>query len=162
MENQEQTQAIKDELIKEIKKRKKWEKGDFQLAHFFIWFSILASFSSSIIIAAGDIGINKIIVAIIAGIPGLVVVVDKTFEFARRSAWDTMYKIDMQELKDDVDFGKIDGYAAAKKLREITRRNESAYLKIGFFSQKSKGDEDNINQDFQNENGNEEDRNANQ
>ncbi len=106
----------------------------------------MASFSSSIIIASGDIDISKIFVAIIAGIPGLVVVVDKTFEFARRSAWDTMYRIDMQGLKDEIDFGKTEGYEAAKKLREITRRNESAFQKIGFFSQTLKEVEDDIDE----------------
>lgn len=60
-----------------------------------MWLSILASFSSAIIIAADDVEIDKIWVAIIAGIPGLVVVIDKSFDFVRRTAWDTMYKIQL-------------------------------------------------------------------
>jgi hypothetical protein len=132
--NLDPSHAFKEELLNEIRKRKKYEDWDFKLAHFFLWLSIFASFSSAIIIAAGDINIPKILVAIIAGVPGLVVVIDKSFDFARRTAWDTMYKIDMQELQDDVDYGKMDTYKAAKRLREISRRHESAFLKIGFFA----------------------------
>ena len=106
MDNQnfDPVQSLKDELTKQIQKRTKYEGWDFKLAHFFIWLSIFASFSSSIMIAAGVEPIDKVWVAVIAGIPGLVVVVEKSFDFARRTAWDTMYKIDMQELKDKIDF----------------------------------------------------------
>lgn len=141
------SQLFREELLNEIRKRKKYEGWDFKLAHFFLWLSIFASFSSAIIIAAGDIDIPKIIVAIIAGIPGLVVVIDKSFDFARRTAWDTMYKLDMQELQDDLNFGKVDTYTAAKKLREISRRHEAAFLRIGFFAKDKdeNGEDDNGN-----------------
>ncbi|MEO6685009.1 MAG: hypothetical protein ABIN24_03555 [Dyadobacter sp.] len=159
----EPSQAFKEELLNEIKKRKKYEGWDFKLAHFFLWLSIFASFSSAIIIAAGDIEIPKILVAIIAGIPGLVVVIDKSFDFARRTAWDTMYKIDMQELQDDVAFEKIDHYTAAKKLREISRRHETSFLKIGFFDNKDEkqaGNNENGKREQETATGNENDDNA--
>jgi hypothetical protein len=133
--NLDPVNSFKDELNKNINKRVKYEHWDFILAHSFIWLSIIASFTSSIMIAAGVESINKIWVAIIAGIPGLVVVVEKSFDFARRTAWDTMYKIDMQELKDDIEFQKIDAYTASKRFREIARKHETSFLTIGFFSQ---------------------------
>ena len=160
--NSDQTQTFRNELLNEIRKRNKYEGWDFKLAHFFLWLSIFASFSSAIIIAAGDMDIPKIVVAIIAGIPGLVVVIDKSFDFARRTAWGTMYKIDLQELLDDVDFGKVDTYTAAKRLRKISRKHETAFLKIGFFEkdkdEKRTGNNVDLNaeQDKQeNDNGNE-------
>src|SRR5690554_3938908 len=67
------------EIEKEIKHRKFYEKLDLRLAHIFLWVSILASFGSSIIIAA-DVDIGKLVVAIIAGVPGLVVLIDKSFD----------------------------------------------------------------------------------
>lgn len=142
--NFDPVQSLKDELTKQIKIRRKYEGWDFKLAHFLIWASIFASFSSSIIIAAGVQSISKIWLAIIAGVPGVVVVVEKSFDFARRTAWDTMYKIDLQELKDKIDFGKIDIYSASEEYRKIARRNEAEFLKIGFFSQERKDASDGI------------------
>lgn len=135
MENDiDPSESFKIELNNIIKRRKKYERLDFKLAHLMLWLSILASFSSAIIIADGEIGIPKIVLAIISGIPGLVVVIEKSFDFAKRSVWGTMYKIDLQELQDEIDFKKLDPSLAAKKLRQITRRNEMSFLKIGFFA----------------------------
>ncbi len=132
------TQSFEIEIKKEIRKRIKYTGWDFKLAHSLLWISIIASFCSSIIIASNNETINKIFVAIIAGIPGLVIVIDKTFDFAKRSAWDVMYTIDLQELKNDYDFGKIDAYTAAQRLQGIIRRNEALFLKIGFFSEENR------------------------
>lgn len=132
------TQSFKDELSKTIERRKKYEGWDFKLSHAFIWLSILASFSSSIIIAHGVKKKHEIWISVISGIPGLIVIIDKTFDFARRTAWGTMYKIDLQKLKDKVDFKKIDIYEASKELRELNRRHESSFLKIGFLARHPK------------------------
>lgn len=51
-----------------------------------------------------------------------------------------MYKIDLQELKNEFDFGKIDAYQASIKLQEIIRQNEMSFLKICFFSRDKKED----------------------
>jgi hypothetical protein len=132
-ENYTQVKSLTDEIDKEIKKRIKYTRWDFNLAHMLIWVSIFASFGSSLIIASKS-KIPPIYIAIVAGIPGLVVVVEKSFDFARRSGWDIMYKIELQELKNEIDFGKISPYKAARKFQEIIRRNEASFLKIGFFS----------------------------
>jgi hypothetical protein len=152
-------QSFKKELQKDIKKRGRYEYWDFRLAHFFIWLSILASFTSWIAIAAGlaETKRETIWLAIISGIPGLAVVVEKTFDFARRAVWRTMYKIDMQKLNDKVKHGKIDIYSASQELRKIAKRNELAFLKIGFFSQdkvnskNSENDKINYNKDDKSE-----------
>lgn len=67
------------EIEKEIKRRRFYEYFDFSLAHIFLWISILSSFGASIIIASNpQLGVkpeyNKIIIAIIAAIPGLIIV----------------------------------------------------------------------------------------
>jgi len=133
------SKAFNDELDFTIKKRKKYEGWDFKISHIFIWVSILASFSSSILIAIGYEAIYKILISVLAGIPGLVVVIDKTFDFTRRAAWGTMYKIDLEELKDKVDFGKIESYEATKELRELNKKHESSFLRIGFFAKDKDG-----------------------
>jgi hypothetical protein len=137
MANSENTsiQSFYDELSKEIKHRRKYESVDFQLSHYFVWTSILTSFLSSIFVASGNAFFkdHNIWFSILAGIPGLCVIIEKTFDFARRSFWGTMYRLDLQELKDKIDFGKTDQYEAAKEFREIMRKNESLFIKIGSF-----------------------------
>jgi hypothetical protein len=139
-ENLDPIKEFKHELNQEIQRRKKYINFDFSLAHFFFWLSIIASFTSAIIIAGDYLKEYKIIVSVIAGIPGLVVAIDKTFDFARRAAWGTMYKIDLQELKNDIDFGNVDIHKGSRSLREIMRKNESAFFRIGFFAKEKDGD----------------------
>lgn len=134
--NIDPSQTIKEELSKAIKKRSFYEFWDLRLAHFFLWFSVIASFTSAIVIASGDVQIPKIWIAVIAGIPGLVVVIERTFDFSKRSAWGTIFKIELQEVQDDLLFGKIDSYTASRKLREISQRNEILFLRIGSFVNK--------------------------
>lgn len=135
MDSNKATQALELEIEKELKKRVKNITRDSSLAHIILWVSIIASFASAIMVASGQkIFVNNIWLAIIAGIPGLVVLLDKTFDFARRSSSGIMYKIELQELKNDYDFGKINAYRAAQRLQEITRRHESSFLRVGFLA----------------------------
>lgn len=135
MDTNKAIQSFELEIAKELKKRTTRIVWDSTLAHIILWVSIIASFASAIMVASGQkVFENNIWLAIIAGIPGLVVLLDKTFDFSRRSASATMYKIELQELKNDYDFGKINAYKAAQKLQEITRRHESSFLKIGFLA----------------------------
>jgi hypothetical protein len=135
MDTNKATQALESEIQKELKKRVKDISRDSSLAHIILWVSIIASFASAIMVASGQkIFVNNIWLAIIAGIPGLVVLLDKTFDFARRSSSSIMYKIELQELKNDYDFGKINAYRAAQRLQEIIRRHESAFLRVGFLA----------------------------
>lgn len=133
MDTNKATQSFELEIEKELKKRVKFIFWDSTLAHSVLWLSIIASFASAIMVASGQqIFANNIWLAIIAGIPGLVVLLEKTFDFSKRSASGILYKIELQELKNDYDFGKINAYRAAQRLQEITRRHESSVLKIGF------------------------------
>ncbi|MFT3701449.1 MAG: hypothetical protein QM802_03725 [Agriterribacter sp.] len=135
MDTNKATQSLELEIQKELKKRVKDISRDSSLAHIILWVSIIASFASAIMVASGQkIFVNNIWLAIIAGIPGLVVLLDKTFDFARRSSSGIMYKIELQELKNDYDFGKINAYRAAQRLQEIIRRHESAFLRVGFLA----------------------------
>ncbi|MBX3255222.1 MAG: hypothetical protein KF862_13870 [Chitinophagaceae bacterium] len=135
MDTNKATQALELEIEKELKKRVKNIARDSGLAHIILWVSIIASFASAIMVASGQqIFVNNIWLAIIAGIPGLVVLLDKTFDFARRSSSGIMYKIELQELKNDYEFGKINAYRAAQRLQEITRRHESSFLRVGFLT----------------------------
>ncbi|MBX3238532.1 MAG: hypothetical protein KIT80_07065 [Chitinophagaceae bacterium] len=132
MDTNKAAQSFELEIKKELKKRGKFVFWDSTLAHCVLWLSIIASFASSVMVASGQqFFSNHIWLAIIAGIPGLVVLVEKTFDFSKRSATGILYKIELQELKNDYDFGKINAYRAAQRLQEIIRRHESSVLKVG-------------------------------
>ncbi len=133
MDTNKATQSFELEIESALKKRVKFIFWDSTLAHCVLWLSIIASFASSIMVASGQqIFANNIWLAIIAGIPGLVVLLEKTFDFSKRSASGILYKIELQELKNEYAFGKIDAYRAAQRLQEIIRRHESSALKTGF------------------------------
>jgi hypothetical protein len=128
-------QELQKEIEKSIKHRRTYELMDFRLAHIFLWASIIASFASSIIIASGlQTEKNKIFIAIIAGIPGLIILIDKTFDFATRAVWGATFRIELEELKDKLVFKKIEPYDASTEYRELSKRYELAYAKIGFFA----------------------------
>ncbi|MBX3257840.1 MAG: hypothetical protein KF862_27165 [Chitinophagaceae bacterium] len=134
-------QGLQTEIEKSIKHRRTYELMDFRLAHIFLWASIIASFASSIIIASGlQTDKNKIFITIIAGIPGLIILVDKTFDFATRAVWGARFRIELEELRDKLVFKKIEPYEASKEFRELSKRHELAYAKIGFFA-KNKSDQ---------------------
>ena len=133
---------LQDEISRKIKHTRRFATMDFSLAHLFLWISILASFTSTIIVAYGVPEDWEIVIAIIAGVPGLVILIDKTFDFKRRAVWGAMLRIELQELRDDLLIRKLDPDKASKKFREIERTYESAFSEIGFFSQKKQKDDE--------------------
>ena len=72
----------------------KWARTDFIIAQVFIWLAILSSFSTAILTVA-DV-VPKLVLALLAAIPGAVILVDKSFSFARRARWhyDMVAKLD--------------------------------------------------------------------
>ena len=72
----------------------KWARTDFILAQLFVWLAILSSFLTAIL-AVADV-VPKLVLALLAAIPGAVILVDKSFSFARRARWhwDMVAKLD--------------------------------------------------------------------
>lgn len=135
--------GVQYEIEKELKHRIKWAEWDFRWSHIFLWISILASFASSILVASDskpfDSEItNRVIIAIIAGIPALVVAIEKSFDFARRAVWGSVYRVEIEELRDDLIFGKVDPYVCSKNFRKLKKQRELAFAHIGFFDSKNR------------------------
>jgi hypothetical protein len=138
-------ERVKLEIAAEIQKRKKWTSVDFQLAHWFVWISLIASFTSAILTAVNSINPEyRWVIAVIAGLPGLILSIDKIFDFKQRAVWGVFYEIDLHEVEDDLMFGKADAYSSVKALRNVVRKNEGLYRNIGFFgsSENIKNNED--------------------
>ncbi len=142
---QEKPERIRREVYDILRHRKKYISFDFIIAHTILWASVIASFASSILIATGGLENAKWAVAIFAGLPGLMTVIDKTFDFKRRSIWGSMYAIDLEGLKDEIEFNDLRPFEAATKLRKIKKRNEALFNRIGFFSSQKQEDSDGAN-----------------
>jgi hypothetical protein len=86
----------RESLLNEINSRKalnlRWGDQNFVTSQVQGWITILASFGSAIAAAAKA---NSVAVAIIAAIPGTVILIDRNFGFARRAQWhwESYYKL---------------------------------------------------------------------
>ena len=82
--------TLREELEKDIDHHWKWSGRDFAWAQIFIWLGIVASIAASLN-AAKAFELCKLHGAILAAIPGAVLVVDRTFKFASRASWHSLY-----------------------------------------------------------------------
>ena len=128
-------ETLRLEIENVTRHTRRFEKMDFWLAHVFLWTSLIASFAATILVAS-NVDIKKWCLALIAGIPGLVVAIDKSFEFGKRALWGESYRIALEELKDELSFEKSEPYVVAQKLRVVKRKFAESYTTIGFFTQK--------------------------
>jgi hypothetical protein len=81
-----------DELLSQIDRRvrgsRRWGIYDFLVAKASYWAAIVASFLATIAVSTGRSGT---VVAIVAAVPGVVIIIDRTFHFADRAAWHWRY-----------------------------------------------------------------------
>ena len=92
-----QPESLLQELEADIIHHEKWEGRDFGWAQVFVWIGIVTSIVASLH-AAGAFTIDKIYGAVIAAIPGAVLVIDKTFKFAARASWHALYRASLKAL----------------------------------------------------------------
>jgi hypothetical protein len=83
--------------IEDTEHHKKWERRDFPLAQIFVWVGIVTSVAASLH-AAGAFTLEKLSAAVLAAIPGAVLVVDRTFKFAARASWHAVYRASLKAL----------------------------------------------------------------
>lgn len=125
------------EIQKETAKIKRTRWWDHRLACSITWISILTSFIATISIAfQPNTHTPFLLIAILAGIPGLMIAIDKAFEFGKRASWGTSFEIELQKILDEIELTNTDTHELAKKYRELRKTFESNYFKIGFFSTK--------------------------
>ena len=90
--------TLLDEIEQDIDHHTKWEGRDFSSAQIFLWIGIVASVAASLH-AAGAFAIdNKLCGAVLAAIPGVVLIIDKTFKFAARASWHALYRASLKSL----------------------------------------------------------------
>ena len=96
----------REALLEKIETRKshneKWAGYDFTLAQTFLWLAILSSFSTAILAAAE--AVSKLLLGFFAAIPGLAIVVEKNFSFARRARWHWEMVAKLDQLSNQLRF----------------------------------------------------------
>lgn len=105
-------------LIDKIRARQKldnkWGKFDFILAQLFVWLAILASFLTAILTAADQVQ-EKLVLALLTAIPGTVIVIEKSFSFARRARWHWEMIARLEQFSNQLEF-------ECSKVEEVSKR----------------------------------------
>jgi Flp pilus assembly protein TadB len=105
-------------LAEKIETRKsyddKWAGRDFTLAQAFLWLAILSSFCTAILAVAGTV--PQLLLGFLAAIPGMAILVDKNFSFARRARWHRKMVARLDQLVNQLQFEGAKVEDVAKQL----------------------------------------------
>jgi hypothetical protein len=96
-ETAQNVSELRAELEALILHHRKWEFRDFLSAQVFVWVGIGASVASTLY-ASGVLDIGRQTAAIVGAMPGVIIVVDKTFKFAARASWHAKYRASLNSL----------------------------------------------------------------
>ena len=111
-----------DELIKY---HLHWAWNDFIVSQTLLWVAILSSFAASI--CASRDKIPKWLIATIAGLPALMLMVEKTFRYIDRNAWHDAYTVDLQALRDELAIAQTPQIEVAKRLSALNSKMRSTW-----------------------------------
>jgi hypothetical protein len=100
-----------------IAHHEKWGSKDFAISQWILWIAILSSFAATILV--GKQQIDSLLLAVIAGLPALMLMIDKTFRFRDRAKWHELYSLRVSEIRDAHQLGEMDANEAAKKTAKL-------------------------------------------
>lgn len=119
----EDQDQLRRELAKKFSERMRkagrWARTDFMLAQVFTWLAILASFLSAILTAGETLKDNKLLLALLTAIPGTVIVIEKSFGFAKRARWHWEFEAALDKLHTQLTFGKKPIEQAAQEYGDL-------------------------------------------
>ena len=122
---EELRQDLGTEIDQQIHIAKTWASKNFLIAQTFTWLAVLASFGSAI--AAATEKVNSILLAIFAAVPGTVILIDKSFSFARRASWYYMKRAKVQQLRNSLSFEGAQTADVSQKFSELTIKLEEEF-----------------------------------
>ena len=125
MDEDNERTALLQKILTRQARDEKWDRWDFILAQGFLWPAILSSFVSAIVVAAGEM--PKMFAALLAAIPATVIVVDRSFSFARRSKWHSLMYLRLDELVNDLQFRGRPTDEVAAKLSKLRLEMEASF-----------------------------------
>lgn len=121
--------AQRDELIELISNRKvqdeKWARDNFLYAHVVTWIAILSSFGAAI--ASATDKVSPVIVAIFAAVPGTIIVIERSFAFARRASWHHLMRGNLQRLENELRYQGKPVSDVAAQYSDLFLRMEPQY-----------------------------------
>ncbi len=89
------------DILVNIDDRKNFAKRTARTFEILLWASIITSFLTAAL--AVNNNADKNIVAALAGSAGLIVLIARNLTFTKRSAWNELYRIDLQMLLAELD-----------------------------------------------------------
>lgn len=117
---------LEAEITEALAEHARWQSHDFVFAQVLLWLGITAS-AISALYAAGVVDMWKWLGAVIAAIPGVVIVVDKTFKYSARSSWHAMYGASLRALKRDLRDRGVTRAEVADRLNKLELEMEKLF-----------------------------------
>jgi hypothetical protein len=102
-----------------------WAKLDAAIAYVLFMLAILASFGTTLLASVPDI--SRLAIALVAAIPGVVILFDRTFSFARRADWFYLYHVEVEALIRELRDQGVPPAEVSTKLSELARRMEGVF-----------------------------------
>lgn len=122
-------QELIEDLVYKIAKRKKWETRDFITSQLLVWFAIITSFVTTI---TAVLKAPTLLTAVLAGLSGVLILIDKNFTFSKRSTWNALYRIKLEKLKRELEFKDAEIEEIADQLTELDLKMERDFPNADF------------------------------
>ena len=117
-------------LLAKLSSRKnfhaRWALRDFLVAQVFVWLAIGGSFVASILSTIKE-SIHPAVLATVAAIPAAVILIDRSFSFAKRAKWHYMFEAELERLANAVEFEGKDVAAVAHSFGELRVQMERSF-----------------------------------
>jgi hypothetical protein len=101
-----------------------WGSRNFCIAQTFVWLGVGSSFGSSI---AAALKAPPWIVAIAAAVPGIVIIVDRSFSFAARGRWHDLLSTNIGALARALKYEGAAEKEISQKFSELLKASEKSY-----------------------------------
>jgi len=126
MDHEEKRMALLQKIKKRQSRDAAWGRWDFIIAQCFLWVAIAASFGTAIVLAVAD-KMPTLSTAIFAAVPGVVIVIERTFSFSRRSRWHRELFLRLDELVNDLEFRDASVEEVAKRLSTLRIKMQESF-----------------------------------
>jgi hypothetical protein len=132
-------------LIEDLEKRTQYDfnmgRHNFLIAQAFIWLGIVSSFGSAV---AAAFRAQAWIVAVAAAIPGVVIIVDRSLNFAARGRWHDLLYTNIGALSRALRYEGASEKEISQKFSELLKASEESYpgLANAALNLPSKGDKE--------------------
>src|SRR4051794_38623899 len=85
-------ERLTNDILANIADREKLAKRDFKTSETLLSISILSSFMTATL--AVNHNVDKNLIAILGGLPGIIILYYKRYSYSKRSTWNELYRLD--------------------------------------------------------------------